>query len=191
MQHSSSHAKSTHAWSKVHHDVVDALLSRHASVYRRCRKTMINLGADEVTLSRYQPLKDGELKVSSVATSPNARGNRNECLAWCWTMDVSRDTESSDWMSECMFSKAMRDRWREEEELLPAEFKWTIGFFNHQAKAWNGRTVHSVKNAQQGLASYAAQQETIYCRLRDQCQVAWETIRAERLDGAESSRTSP
>jgi hypothetical protein len=63
---------------------------------------MINLGADEDICTRYQLLKDEDLKISAAATAPNSRGHRNDWLAWFWSMDVPRDTEADDWMSECM-----------------------------------------------------------------------------------------
>ena len=62
---------------------------------------MIQLEADEAMLSRYQALWDEDLKVNMAAAAPNARGLRNEKLAWFWGMDVPRDTEANDWMSEC------------------------------------------------------------------------------------------
>ncbi|KAF8548652.1 hypothetical protein OG21DRAFT_1526358 [Imleria badia] len=98
VQHVVSHARSTQAWSKVH--VVDAMLGKHAAVYRCCRKAMLKLGADQATLSRYQGLREEDLKVTSTATAANARGNRNQGIAWFWSMDVPRDMERDDWMSE-------------------------------------------------------------------------------------------
>jgi hypothetical protein len=63
---------------------------------------MVNLGADEDVLTRYQLLKDADLKITAAAAAPNSRGNCNDRLAWFWLMDVPRDTEANDWMSECM-----------------------------------------------------------------------------------------
>ena len=99
VRHASSHAKTTRAWSKVHS--MDTILQRHTSVYRQCRKAIIDLGADELCLNRYRPLKDEDLKVTAAAAGPNSRGHCNDTLAWFWSMDVPRDTEANDWMSEC------------------------------------------------------------------------------------------
>ncbi|KAF8431414.1 hypothetical protein L210DRAFT_3416275 [Boletus edulis BED1] len=99
----SSHAQTTRAWDKVHG--VDAILNRHAAIYRACRQAMSHLGADNAMLSRYQPLRVEDLKVSAAAAMPNARGHRNDKLAWFWSMDIPKDTEGSDWMSECTSHK--------------------------------------------------------------------------------------
>lgn len=203
VRHASSHQKTTRAWGKV--TSVDGLLQRHASVYRRCRKAMIQLEADKAMLSRYQALRDEDLKVNTAAAAPNARGLRNEKLAWFWGMDVPRDTEANDWMSECkcccrpsvlnlprlvvyrvhwLRAKAMRDRWKEEEELLKDEFQWTITFFNHMAQAWEHRSVQNQKEGLKGPACYASRQQAIYSRLRDRCQAIWEgTLLAEQPGG--------
>ncbi|KAF8547808.1 hypothetical protein OG21DRAFT_1479386 [Imleria badia] len=177
VQHAVSHARSTRAWSKVH--VVDTMLGKHAAVYRRCRKAMLKLGADEATLARYQALREEDLKVTSAAMAANARGNRNQGLAWFWSMDVLRDMERDDWMSEFyrvhwLRAKAMRDRWMEEEELLTAEFEWTISFFKHKAAGWNHRSLDSRNTSHWGAAGYAVCQEAIYRRLGDQCWAARE-----------------
>ena len=93
VQHASSHQKTTRAWEKV--TSVDGLLQRHASVYRRCRKAMMQLEADEAMLSRYRALWDEDLKVNMAAAALNARGLRNEKLAWFWGMDGRADTHQS------------------------------------------------------------------------------------------------
>ncbi|KIK71983.1 hypothetical protein PAXRUDRAFT_800527, partial [Paxillus rubicundulus Ve08.2h10] len=69
------------------------------------------------------------------SSDTNARGHRDSTLAWFWTMDVQRDAELNDWMSEFyrghwLRAKALKDRWEEEVELLRAEGKWTINFFD-------------------------------------------------------------
>ncbi|KAF9228573.1 hypothetical protein BS17DRAFT_691138 [Gyrodon lividus] len=65
--------------------------------------TMISLEADKDTLIWYRLLDPKHLKVSTTVSDPNAWGNQNSTLAWFWTMDVQRDSELNDWMSECMF----------------------------------------------------------------------------------------
>jgi hypothetical protein len=53
--HASSHTTTSQAWGWV--NAVDAVLSKHAAIYRRCRRAMVNLSADEDVLTRYQLLK--------------------------------------------------------------------------------------------------------------------------------------
>ncbi|KAF8433101.1 hypothetical protein L210DRAFT_798699, partial [Boletus edulis BED1] len=40
----STHAQTTHAWDKVHG--VDAILNRHAAIYRACRQAMSHLSTN-------------------------------------------------------------------------------------------------------------------------------------------------
>ena len=101
VQHAASHAKTTRAWGKV--NAVDAVVSRHVTIYRRCQSAMMKLSADEDMMARYRPLKDEDLKVSTTVTEPNSRNHRSNKLAWFWSMDIPGDTEMNDWMSECKF----------------------------------------------------------------------------------------
>lgn len=67
-------------------------------------------------------------------------------------------------------AKAMRDRWSEEVELLSAEFQWTIEFFHQRAADWEHRRTVSMNTHRIGHSCYAARQQSVYSRLRDQCQ---------------------
>ena len=62
---------------------------------------MIALNASGNTLNQYKMLRKEDLKISATIADPNARGHRDDTLAWFWTMDVPRDTEVNDWMCEC------------------------------------------------------------------------------------------
>ena len=90
----------TRAWGRV--AGTDGIVKRRVAIYRRCRMQMISLGADEDVLARFRELRDTDLAVSTAIADPNARGHRNDTLAWFWTMDVPRDTSANNWMSECM-----------------------------------------------------------------------------------------
>ena len=206
VRHTSSHAKTTRAWGKV--TSVDALLHRHAAIYWRCQKAMINLGADEAMLARYQPLRDGNLKVNTATAASNSRGLRNEKLSWFWGMDISRDTKTEDWMSKCkcysrpspvnlpqftvyrvhwLQAKAMRDQWKEEEGLLKDEFQWTITFFTHFTQVWSHQAVQSQNEGLTGLTCYASRQQAIYSHLQHQCQAVWESFLPSKQPGANTS----
>ncbi|KAG2079945.1 uncharacterized protein F5147DRAFT_661565 [Suillus discolor] len=72
------------------------------------------LGADDALLKRYQPLTREHLKVSTAVADPNSRGQRDNVLAWFWSLDVEGDSDSSDWLNEFyhvhwLHAKAMRD----------------------------------------------------------------------------------
>ncbi|KAF9230334.1 hypothetical protein BU15DRAFT_57377 [Melanogaster broomeanus] len=135
---------------------------------------MISLEADEETLSRYQVLEKEQLKVSTAVSDPNARGQRDAKLAWFWTMDVQRDTELNDWMSEFyrghwLRAKALKDRWEEEVELLRAEGEWTSNFFDYKSRAWGIIFRDSARQGRVGHACYAARQQANFGSLRDHC----------------------
>jgi hypothetical protein len=206
VRHASSYAKTTRAWGRV--NAVDAVLHRHAAIYKASRKAMVKLGADATMLNRYQALREEDLKVNTAAAAaPNTRGLRNESLSWFWMMDIPRDTEASDWMSECESNisasaklnlvtvyrvhwhraKAMRDRWEEEVGLLEQEFTWTINFFHHCSDVWYARAIRSQRRGLPGPACYASRQQAMYLRLREQCQVAWQRFRRPVEPHAESS----
>jgi hypothetical protein len=94
-----SQAMSTRAWAQVHS--VDRAVSINASIYSKCRTQLANLGAAGELLERYRPLLKEHLKVSTAVADPNARGQRNNTLAWFWSMDVEGDSRNSDWLNEC------------------------------------------------------------------------------------------
>ncbi|KIK73878.1 hypothetical protein PAXRUDRAFT_174978 [Paxillus rubicundulus Ve08.2h10] len=67
-------------------------------------------------------------------------------------------------------SKALKDRWEEELELIHSEAHWTSNFFNFKACFWvnmEDSTGHAA--AHRGQACYVARQSSIYGRLRDHC----------------------
>ena len=170
--------------------------SNTTAIYRRCRTQMIVLGASQEILSRYQELCEKELRVSTAIADPNARGHRDDTLAWFCTMDVPRDTAMNNWMSECLCSiimlpcpwhsllylvyrvhwlrtKALRDRWQEEVQLLTCEADWTQGFFSARVEFWSGRRSAGAAAGNAGLACYAARQCQMYERLHSLCWMKW------------------
>ncbi|KAG1735761.1 hypothetical protein EDB19DRAFT_1574614, partial [Suillus lakei] len=94
-----SQAMSTRAWAQVHS--VDRVVSINVSTYSKYWTQLANLSADDKFLERYCPLLKEHLKVSMVVADPNTRGQRNNTLAWFWSMDVEGDSHNSDWLNEC------------------------------------------------------------------------------------------
>lgn len=105
VRHSKSQATTTRAWAKV--TSVQNNVNRHARIYRRARRQLIALGAKPDIISRYQSLSPIDLKATSAVADPNSRGQRNSTLAWFWSMDIPRDTEVDNWMSECKLTVLM------------------------------------------------------------------------------------
>ncbi|KIK75530.1 hypothetical protein PAXRUDRAFT_18923 [Paxillus rubicundulus Ve08.2h10] len=141
---------------------------------------MIALGARNAILAQYQALSKNHLKVSSAVAKPNARGHRNDTLPWFWSMDVARDAEANNWMMEFyrvhwLWSKALKDCWEEEVELIRSEANWTKNFFKFKAHFWANKEESSGDaSANQCQACYAARQSIIYGRLRDHCYKEFE-----------------
>ena len=99
VRHAGNYNMATRAWKKVAD--MEMVIKRYAKVYRRCRQQMVSLDADDGILDRYKPLDKDHLKISTAVADPNARGHRHENMAWFWTMDIPKDTNENDWMSEC------------------------------------------------------------------------------------------
>ncbi|KAF8834685.1 hypothetical protein BDN67DRAFT_1016247 [Paxillus ammoniavirescens] len=122
---------------------------------------MVALEADEILLERYKLLIDQDLKVTTAISDPNGSVHHMENLAWFWTMDIPRDTQESDWMSEfyCinwLFTKAVQDQWKEEVELIKSEVQWTVNFFDSKFRQWEKLGMQSQERGAAGHAVYAA-----------------------------------
>jgi hypothetical protein len=94
--------RKTRAWDQVL--MVDVNVRYHARLYRRAREALIDLGATEADLQRYQILQKEHLNVTSARIDPSLRGQRDSSLAWFWTMDIKKDTDLTNGMAECEYS---------------------------------------------------------------------------------------
>ncbi|KIK72848.1 hypothetical protein PAXRUDRAFT_179802 [Paxillus rubicundulus Ve08.2h10] len=135
---------------------------------------MVSLEADEILLERYKPLFDQDLKVTTTISNPNGSIHCMENLTWFWTMDIPRDAQESDWMSEfhCvnwLHAKAVQDRWKEEVELIKSEVRWMVNCFDSKCRQWEKLGAQSRERGAVGHAVYATRQAAIYANLRDQC----------------------
>ncbi|KIK72518.1 hypothetical protein PAXRUDRAFT_180510, partial [Paxillus rubicundulus Ve08.2h10] len=93
-----------------------------------------------------------------------------------WTIYIPRDTQESDWMSECrlyicfycvnwLHAKAVQDQWKEEVELIKSEVQWTINFSDSKFRQWEKLGAQSQEQGATGHAVYTAHQATIYANL--------------------------
>lgn len=94
-----SQALKTRAWSQV--TSVQQAVSLHASIYTKTRKQMIKLEPGQDQLQKYKPLLREQLKISTAVGDPNARGQRNESLAWFWSVEVDLGGPDQSWNEEC------------------------------------------------------------------------------------------
>ncbi|KAI5990508.1 hypothetical protein EDD15DRAFT_2198085 [Pisolithus albus] len=131
-----NYSMKTRAWAMIH--MAEKSVARQAKIYQMCRRAIVALGAGSEILSRYQELQKGHLTVNTAAFQQNNVPHRQDHLPWFWSIDNPKQTESRSWMSEFyqihwLHTKAIRDRWEEEEELLISKFQWTANFFKHRA----------------------------------------------------------
>ncbi|KAI6152566.1 hypothetical protein BKA82DRAFT_3972776 [Pisolithus tinctorius] len=139
---------------------------------------MVALGVSAKTLTHYQQLETSDLTVTTAAITQNAHVHQVSHLPWFWSIDVLMDTESITWMLEFyrtywLRAKAVRDQWSEEEQLLMAEFQWTINYFNYRAIQWH--TCHSECDAL-GASCYTARQIAVYERLSEHAKLKQQSM---------------
>ncbi|KIO12080.1 hypothetical protein M404DRAFT_125395 [Pisolithus tinctorius Marx 270] len=162
VQKGGNYKMTTWAWGQISN--AEAMVQWHATIYRQCRKQLIALGAGEDILGKLSKLNRADLTVSATIADPNARGHRDNTLAWFWTMDLPWDSAMNDRMSEFNWlrTKVLRDRWEEELELLTLETGWTQKFFLHKEKFWSGRHMEALAVGDTGFACYSARQSQMY-----------------------------
>ncbi|KAF9222867.1 hypothetical protein BS17DRAFT_707720 [Gyrodon lividus] len=142
---------------------------------------MVTLQADETLLDRHKLLDNKDLKVTTAISDPNGSAHHMADLAWFWTMDIPRDAGESDWMSEFyqvnwLHTKAIKDQWIEEVELIKLEIQWTINFFDSKLRQWENLGIQSQERGAVGHAVYATHQAAIYANLQDQCHMKIEDV---------------
>ncbi|KAI6152549.1 hypothetical protein BKA82DRAFT_142931 [Pisolithus tinctorius] len=168
IHHGSNYHMATHAWGRVAN--ADAAVQCYATVYCWCHIQMGRLGAGPNILEQYKELNDSDLTISMAVSDPNARGHRDNTLPWIWTMDVTRDMATNDWMSEFyrvnwLRMRELQDRWQEEVQLLKCEQEWTKNFFENKVRFWTSQKAAALAQGQARLACYATHQCQMYGRL--------------------------
>jgi hypothetical protein len=94
-----SQRKKTRAFSFK--DSIESLVKLQYFKYSSARSAMIQLGASEDILKKYQTITKADLKITTIAHDPSIHGQRNSALPWFWTMDADQAAAESDWMLEC------------------------------------------------------------------------------------------
>ena len=83
--------------------VITIKINKHLRAYRRARKALEHLGADDATLMQYQKLQTEHLKLSADITEENRVGQRSDVLPWFWRLDGQNADQHDTWMQECKF----------------------------------------------------------------------------------------
>ncbi|KAI6046658.1 hypothetical protein EDC04DRAFT_2597793 [Pisolithus marmoratus] len=146
-----------------------------------CWDSMIWLGASRDILDHYQELINSDLATSTVAFTQGAHYHCTSQLPWFWTIDIPRDTNSKSWLTEFyhihwLCTKAGKDHWEEEEELLMSEFQWVTHYFKYHARCWNERYKEMQVARVHGAACYAARQQAVYDWLAEQAELKWQEM---------------
>ena len=91
----------TRAWDNI--KATTTKVNKHVRAYRRARRALKHLGADEATLARFQDLQAKHLKISADIIEENRVGQRSDTLPWFWRLDGQNADQHDTWMQECMF----------------------------------------------------------------------------------------
>ncbi|KAG1719727.1 hypothetical protein EDB19DRAFT_1647835 [Suillus lakei] len=183
-----SQALKTRAWSQV--TSVQQAVSLHASIYTKTRKQMMQLEPGQDQLQKYKPLLREQLKISTAVGDPNARGQRNESLAWFWSVEVDLGGSDHSWNEEFyrvhwLRAKSLRDRWKEELLVVESEMDWTCNFFLRKAAQWIERMGESSANRLRGHACYSGRQSRMYLLLAQDAQAAFQDLKRIQIDDSD------
>ncbi|KAG1863871.1 hypothetical protein F4604DRAFT_1928984 [Suillus subluteus] len=177
-----SKALKTRAWSQV--TSVQQAVSLHASIYTKTRKQMMKLELGQDQLQKYKPLLHEQLKISTAVGDPNAQGQRNESLAWFWSVEVDLGGPDQSWNEEFHWlrAKALRDRWKEEMTLVQLEMDWTCNYFSWRATQWGDRMQESLEKCLPGHACYSGRQSQMYSLLAQDAQAAFQDLQSVSIE---------
>ncbi|KAG1722201.1 hypothetical protein EDB19DRAFT_1916812 [Suillus lakei] len=148
----------------------------------------LELGQDQ--LQKYKPLLREQLKISTAIGDPNARGQRNESLAWFWSVEVDLGGSDHSWNEEFyqvhwLRAKSLRDRWKEELLVVESEMDWTCNFFLRKAAQWIERMGESSANQLRGHACYSGRQSRMYLLLAQDAQAAFQDLKCIQIDDSD------
>ncbi|KAI6019092.1 hypothetical protein EDC04DRAFT_2576131 [Pisolithus marmoratus] len=125
-------------------------------------------------------------KVPRQGVNRNSHDHRASQLPWFWSIDIPRDTSSKSWLTEFyrihwLHTKAAKDHWEEEEELLTSEFQWVINYFQHRLKCWWEKYMDHAAANTHGTACYVARQQEIYDHLAEQGKLKWQQMNLQNF----------
>jgi hypothetical protein len=168
----------------------------------RCACTALRaLGLSEDD-TMFRELRDDELWMKNVS-STHALGDGGKPDPWFWALGRPSGmsaAEDKEWSRErmnfpCLFKnlwlmlfalsvdrvkwfrdRADRDRWKEEVEILDAEFQRTLVSRARMSQTWS--ELASKNMAQPGAAAYAYRQSSMYRALADECAKLYQEAKA-------------
>jgi hypothetical protein len=99
VRNADSQRKITRSWGEV--EKVNVRIRRYVGTYRRTRAAMINLDLAPEELAKFQVITPSDLKMSSDVVEENRVGQRNDKMAWFWSLGRDSLHNDEDWMDEC------------------------------------------------------------------------------------------
>ncbi|PCH39875.1 hypothetical protein WOLCODRAFT_67047, partial [Wolfiporia cocos MD-104 SS10] len=162
-----ANSQQTKTWARREVAVASSTIQHHCHVYTQARKAMVDLGADEGLLNKYKILHAEDVKAITHIMDSSIWGMRDEMLSWIWAADVAGDGDQLTWMEELhhvnwLKTKAQKDRWQEELEIVLAEMQWVVRYFERKAYNWEGLTERS---SELGGKAYCLRQHAMWSNL--------------------------
>jgi hypothetical protein len=102
LRDASSTKKKTRTYDGV--QKISKAVAKWARMYRKSRKAMINLDADENTLEEYKELDQEDLQLNKDISEANRFFQRNYTLPWFWQLGKQNANDSNTWRDECKLS---------------------------------------------------------------------------------------
>jgi len=99
LRHSKTTKGKSRAWGNIKAATIK--VNKHVRAYRRARRALEHLGADDSTLAHFQKLQTNDLKVNLDVTEENRVGQRSDTLPWFWRLDGQNADQHETWMQEC------------------------------------------------------------------------------------------
>ena len=94
--------KSVHTRARSAISKLNNIISFHCRAYSKCRSAMVRLGADDVTLSRFQVLSKQDVKCSTALVDPNNPGSSTLRLSWIWQRELGTGGSQPHALRECV-----------------------------------------------------------------------------------------
>jgi hypothetical protein len=171
-------------------------IAYQSRVYGRCRAAMVRLGADSLTLEKYQILLKEHVKSSSALLNPNQPGSSRLQISWIWQSNVPGGESSPDRMRECesgppqhfsysfavvnrvhwIRARAQKSRWKEEYTLVGYEMEWTVRYYLHHVKVWEGRATSSRQVGNAGATAYAIRKAAMWTDIATTAQAQFQRV---------------
>ncbi|CCA75618.1 hypothetical protein PIIN_09609 [Serendipita indica DSM 11827] len=154
--------RSSAAMKQIDHDI-----AFHAGQYRTSFAALQRLGGNIPNALRH--LEDADVSATNVIDYMDVLGHGYDVtVSWIWQQArLGEQVAGNNWIREVLRvqflnAKANFDRWREEKELVWAEFKYTRGTFLHLAHYWSQRAVEADFP---GAQAHACAMEALYTEL--------------------------